>query len=220
MKTTMLAVLLTAALLPRPVLAEPGSDKPPEGAVVLFDGSDTSQWIDGKAEDGFLREGTTTRESFGDCLLHVEFNIRPREDGRQANGNSGVYIQRRYEIQILNSHGKEAWKGGCGAIYQFKAPDVNACLPLGQWQTFDIVFCQPRWNGKEKTADARFSVVHNGEKIHDNVAVSRKTGHGQPEGPQPGPLHFQNHGNKVHFANVWLLPLGPEEVERYLKKGG
>jgi len=217
MKAALLAFLLAIVLIPGPAMAEQGPSAPPEGAVVLFDGSDTSKWIDAKTEDGFLREGTTTKDSFGDCLLHVEFNIRPRDDGRRANGNSGVYIQRRYEIQILNSHGKEAWKGGCGAIYQFKAPDVNACKPLGQWQTFDIVFRQPRWKGNQKTANARISVTHNGKKIHDDVEVPRKTGHGQAEGPQPGPLHFQNHGNKIHFRNVWLLPLGPEEVEKHLK---
>ena len=182
--------------------------KPPEGAVVLFDGKDASKWDKAKVTpDGTLEVGAITKDKFGDCQLHLEFNIQPDPTGKKTAGNSGVYIQQRYEIQILNTAGQPPAKGGCGAIYQFKAPDTNQAKPPGEWQTYDITFRAPRWDGEKKTENARISVVHNGVKVHDNVEVPRKTGSGKPEGPEPGPLFLQNHGNKVFFRNIWLLPL-------------
>ncbi|MBM4038993.1 MAG: DUF1080 domain-containing protein [Planctomycetes bacterium] len=190
--------------------------KPPEGAIVLFDGKDASRWERASVTpEGYLEAGATTKEKFGDCQLHLEFNIQPDPTGKKVSGNSGVYIQRRYEIQILNSAGGPPQKGGCGAIYQFKAPDTNQAKPPGEWQTYDITFRAPRWDdAKKKTANARVSVVHNGVKVHDNVEVPRKTGAGKAEGPEPGPLYLQHHGNKVFFRNIWLLPLKAEEVAR------
>ncbi len=180
--------------------------KPPDGAIVLFDGTDASKWIRAKVtEDGYLIAGATTKDKFADFALHLEFmlDFGPAE---KKSGNSGVYLQRRYEIQILNTaHKKTAGKGDCGAIYQFKGPDKNAAKPPGQWQTYDITFTAPRWEGNRKIKSARISVVHNGVKIHDDVEVTRKTGHGQKEGPQPGPLHLQHHGNRVLFRNIWIL---------------
>ncbi len=185
--------------------------KPPEGAILLFDGKDTSRWNNAKVTpDGFLEVGAITKEKFGDCQIHLEFNIQPDPTGKKVAGNSGVYIQQRYEIQILNTAGQPPAKGGCGAIYQFKAPDANQARPPGEWQTYDITFRAPRWDGDKKTANARISVVHNGVKVHDNVEVPRKTGAGKPEGPEPGPLFLQNHGNKVFFRNIWLVPLKEE----------
>jgi len=198
------AVAALAAEQPKPTLGL----KPPEGAIVLFDGTDTSRWNNARVTpQGYLEVGAITKEKFGDCQLHLEFNIQPGPGGKRTSGNSGVYIQQRYEIQILNTAGRRPWKGGCGAIYQFKAPDLNAALPPGRWQSYDITFRAPRWDGAKKVANARISVVHNGVKIHDDVEVTRKTGHGKPEGPGPAPLYLQNHGNKVYFRNIWLLPL-------------
>ncbi len=186
--------------------------KPPEGAIVLFDGKDASRWNNARVTaDGFLEVGAITREKFGDCQIHLEFNIQPDPTGKRTAGNSGVYIQQRYEIQILNSAGQPPQKGGCGAIYKFKAPDTNQAKPPGEWQTYDITFRAPRWDGEKKTANARISVVHNGVKVHDDVEVPARTGAGKPEGPEPGPLYLQNHGNKVLFRNIWLLPLKPED---------
>ena len=203
-------VVLSGAL---PGLAgEPGADlsKPPDGAIVLFDGTDTSRWARGKTtDDGFLMAGAITKDKFRDCVLHLEFNMLPGPQGKRVSGNSGVYIQRRYEIQIINSHGRKPSKGGCGAIYQTKAPDENVARKLGQWQSYHITFREPRWEGKKKIANARISLVFNGVKVHDDVEVPRKTGHGRPEGPEPGPLYLQHHGNKVVFRNIWLLPLKP-----------
>ena len=200
------AALAAEAGEPKPTLGA----KPPEGAVVLFDGTDAPRWKGGKLDDGFLREGPTTLESFGDAQIHLEFNIQPLPDGKRPHGNSGVYIQRRYEIQILNSAGQKPSKGGCAAIYQFKPPDTNASLPPGEWQSYDITFHQPRWDGETKVKSARITVIHNGVKVQDDVETPRKTGAGQKEGPQPGPLFLQNHGAKVFYRNIWLLPLKAE----------
>jgi len=210
--TSVLLVLSSLAFGAEPEAPAPSlGAKPPEGAIVLFDGTDTTKWVKAKMEDGFLREGPMTKDKFGDARIHLEFNIQPLPDGKRPHGNSGVYIQQRYEIQILNNHGqKAASKGGCGAVYQFKAADVNACKAPGEWQTYDITFRGPRWDGGKKTENARISVVHNGVTIHDNVEVPNKTGHGQREGPEPGPLNLQNHGAKVYYRNIWLLPLKDE----------
>ena len=188
--------------------------KPPEGAIVLFDGKDTSNLANAKVTpEGLLEVGATTKDQFGDCQIHLEFNIQPDPTGKKVSGNSGVYIQNRYEIQILNSAGAPPQKGGCGAIYQFKPADTNQAKAPGEWQTYDITFRAPRWDEQgKKTGNARISVVHNGVKVQDNVEVPNKTGHGKPEGPEPGPLYLQDHGNKVFYRNVWLLPLKAEEA--------
>jgi len=192
--------------------AETDTARPPEGAIILFDGKDTSRWTRAKmTEDGYLMAGAISKEKFGDCIIHLEFNIQPHPQGRRVGGNSGVYIQRRYEIQILNTHGRKPSRGGCGAIYQVRAPSVNAARPPGEWQTYHITFRAPRWEGKKKIRNARISVIHNGVLIHDNVEVPNKTGSGRREGPEPGPLYLQYHGNKVLFRNVWILPLKPDD---------
>ena len=197
--------------------AEPKPDpaKPPEGAIILFDGTNTDKWLKAKTTpEGCLIAGTTTRDKFADFQLHVEFMHQWKPgDTRGKSGNSGVYLQQRYEIQIINSHGRKPWKGGCGAIYQFKAPDTNQAKPPNQWQSYDITFHAPRWDGKKKIKDARITVVHNGVKVHDDVEVPRKTGHGRKEEPSPGPIHLQHHGAKVVFRNIWILPLDQDAAE-------
>jgi hypothetical protein len=204
----LLAWGILAAGTSRGALAvEPDEHAPPPGAVVLFDGQDTSHWAKAELENGYLREGALSRDAFGSGVLHIEFMIVPDPTGKRTSGNSGVYVQRRYEIQILASHEKQQpGKGDCGAIYQVKAPDRNAARPPGQWQYFRITFRQPQWEDAKKTAPARMTVVQNGVVIHDDVEVPHKTGAGQPEGPQPGPLYLQNHGAKIYFRNIWWLP--------------
>ena len=213
MPSRIIAIALMASVAASALAAESVEWlKPPEGAVVLFDGSGTDKWTGAKTtDDGFLMAGPITKQKFADCILHVEFNMLPRPDGKRTVGNSGVYIQMRYEIQILNSHGRKPEKGGCAAIYQFKPADRNVTRPLSEWQSYTIAFRQPRWDADKKTEDARISVVHNGAKVHDNVQVPRKTGHGKKESPEPGPIRLQHHGNPVVFRNIWLLPLGPDD---------
>jgi hypothetical protein len=199
-------LLVWVALLARLALGAEAPAQPPEGAILLFDGKDTSKWSNAKVtEDGCLLAGAVTKDKFQDFTLHLEFMMDGEVSEKNA-GNSGVYLQQRYEIQILNTaHKKPPGKGDCGAIYKFKAPDQNAAKPPREWQTYDITFQAPRWDGDKKTQNARISVLHNGIPIHNDVEVPNKTGSGKPEGPDPGPLYLQQHGNRVLFRNIWIL---------------
>jgi len=150
-----------------------------------------------------------TKQNYNDFRLHAEFNIPqlPPDVKDQARGNSGIYIQKRYEIQILDSFGLKASDSDCGAIYKTKAPDKNACEKPGVWQSFDIFFRAPRWRGDRKIEDARITVLHNNVVIHNNAPIPDKTGAGQSEGPNLGPIKLQEHGSAVLFRNVWIVPL-------------
>ncbi|MEW6744529.1 MAG: putative oxidoreductase C-terminal domain-containing protein [Planctomycetota bacterium] len=208
--------------------AEAATDpSPPPGAIRLFDGTVFAHWthVNGEKVRWRIVEGAmevlpgsgsiVTSNTFEDFRLHIEFNVpRSAEDiTGQGRGNSGVYLQRRYEVQILDSYGLEPEKDGCGALYGFRAPDTNACHPPGDWQSYDIVFHSPRFQtvGGEatKTHPARITVWQNGILIHDEVTVSRKTGRGEVEGPTPGPILLQDHGSNVRFRNIWIVPLEP-----------
>jgi hypothetical protein len=145
-------------------------------------------------------------QTFGDFLLHVEFRCPNPTD--VANGNSGIYLQNRYEIQIFNSFGVAVpGLNDAGAIWGQTPPSTNAALPAGQWQTYDIHFRQPQWNGNTKVADARVTVVLNGVTVQDNVAITNRTGAGAPEGPTRGPVVLQDNGSSVQFRNVRITPL-------------
>lgn len=195
---------------------------PPPGAVVLFDGKDLSAWVktDGKTpagwaiKDGVLevvqgRGDIMTREKFGGSFrLHVEFRV-PYEPDRagQARGNSGIYVQGRYEVQVLDSYGLKSGLGDCGAIYGVAAPRVNACKAPTVWQSFDIEFTAPQFRDGQKTAPARMTVDHNGVRIHDGVEIpvdnTRAGLGGDPA--TPGPILLQDHGHPVQYRNIWLL---------------
>jgi hypothetical protein len=182
---------------------------PPAGAKVLFDGADLSAFAEAKLDPrGFLEAGARTREAFGSFRLHVEFRTPFMPDARgQFRGNSGVYLQNRYEIQVLDSFGNLPEADACGAIYEQRAPDRNMAFPPLVWQTYDVDFEAARFdeNGA-KTAPATVSVRHNGVLIHDRVALAGPTGRGEPEAQSPGPLVLQDHWNPVVFRNVWLVP--------------
>ena len=193
---------------------------PPKGAVVLFDGTSLDSWTkkDGKkaewkitdsAMEGFKGHGDiVTKEKFGGRLtLHVEFRVpyEPKGEG-QGRGNSGVYVQGRYEVQILDSYGLKSKNNDCAAIYEVHAPSVNACKAPTVWQSFDIEFTAPKFDGKNKTEPARMTLHHNGVKVHDDVVIdkdnTRAGAGGDPS--QPGPILLQDHGHPVQFRNVWL----------------
>ena len=158
--------------------------RPPEKAVVLFDGTGLEAWMqrDGQPagwklrEDGSMevtRGNILTRRSFGDVRIHLEFRTPLMPEARgQARGNSGVYVQGRYEVQVLDSFGLEPMDNGCGAVYRIAPPRVNASLPPLQWQTYEITFRAPRFDSSgSKTANARITVRHNGEVIHSNLEL-------------------------------------------------
>ena len=183
--------------------------KPPAGAVSIFEGTSVEKLVDGRiSDDGLLMEGVTTKDGFGDAHWHIEFRLpyQPRDRG-QARGNSGAYIQGAYEVQMLDSFGLEGRNNECGGIYSVAAPSVNMCLPPLEWQTYDIDFTAPRFEGGQKVSDPRMTVRHNGVVIHENAEVPKITPGGPQKTEQPlGPLHLQNHGNPVRYRNIWVLP--------------
>jgi hypothetical protein len=183
--------------------------KPPAGAVVLFDGSNTDAWKGGKLDkDGNLQCGTVSTKEFGSCTLHLEFRtpFKPAARG-QGRGNSGVYLQDRYEVQVLDSFGLKGQNNECGGIYSKHKPKVNMCYPPLSWQTYDIDFEASKWDADgKKLKSAVFTVKHNGVIIHDHAEVdSSTTAAGRKDGPGPGPIQLQNHGNPVVFRNIWLV---------------
>lgn len=187
-----------------PTLGEP----PPPGAVVVF--REGQGRFDGRVDEhGNLAAGASSQDPMGDARLHLEFRtpFMPRARG-QARGNSGVYLQNRYEVQILDSFGLSGEWNECGGLYQVRRPTWNMAYPPLAWQTYDIEFRAARFDaGGRKTAPARITVRHNGVPIHEDVELPDKTGGGDPEGPEPGPLYLQDHWNPVAFRNVWMRPL-------------
>ena len=188
--------------------------RPDRGARTLFDGGALDAWDKGrKTGDGLLMVGTATKEPVGDFRLHLEFRTPYMPGARgQGRGNSGVYIQGRYEVQILDSFGLEGLANECGGLYTAKAPEMNLCLPPLSWQTYDIEFtaCRFSEDGKTKVAPAKISVRHNGYSIHRDHELANKTGGGEREGPAPRPIKLQDHGNPVVFRNIWIAEPGKE----------
>ena len=194
----------------------------PAGAVVLFDGQGVAKWakrgggevkwrlLYGGVMEGVKGHGDiVTTELFSTPLkLHVEFRVPYEPAGAgQGRGNSGVYLQGRYEVQILDSYGLKPGKNDCGAIYEVAAPGVNACKAPTVWQSYDIDFTPPAFEGKAKVKPAVMTVLHNGVKVHDAVAVtSDNTRAGMGGDPAtPGPILLQDHGHPVQFRNVWVV---------------
>ncbi len=182
--------------------------KSPRGAVVLFDGTTAKHFKGGRLEGKVLREGVTSFRNFGDYHLHMEFKLNYAPTARgQGRSNSGVYMQGRYEVQILDSFGLAGKNNECGGIYEIRDPDLNMCLPPLAWQTYDIDFTAAVYDkAGKKTANARISVRHNGVLIHKNADLPRST-RASPvkEGFELGPIYIQNHGNPLHFRNIWLV---------------
>lgn len=199
----------TLGKFPRVVRRSPTLGKrPPHNAIVLFDGTSADEFKNGRmTDDGLLMEGADFKRTFEDFTLHLEFQLpyMPASRG-QKRGNSGVYLQSRYEVQVLDSFGLDNAFNHCGALYRYQPPEINMCLPPLQWQTYDITFRSPRFDedGK-KICNACLHVVHNGVTIHDHFEVERKTGAGKQESPQPFPIRLQNHSDPVRYRNIWIV---------------
>lgn len=179
--------------------------KPPEGAIVLFDGSNVDKFTGGKlTEDKFLLSGARTKQSFKDFTLHLEFRV-PYQC--KLNGNSGIYLQNIYEVQIIDWFGKDPGKGGNGALYGIRAPDVNVSYPPLSWQTFDIRFTAAKFaDDSTVTKNPVVTVRHNGVVIYENLELPGKGTDGGKLVPAGGPIYFQFYGGSpVAFRNVWIL---------------
>jgi hypothetical protein len=196
---------------------------PTRGAIILFDGESTGEWetLDGKSpipwvlKPGGAMEvkggGIKTKKLFdGHTRLHVEFRVPYMPDQKgQGRGNSGVYLQGRYEVQILDSYGLDSQDNDCGGIYKVAKPKVNACKAPTVWQSYDIDFRAPVFVDGKKTKNARISVKQNGVTIHDDVEIPLdNTVAGLGGDPsKPGPVHLQDHGNPVQYRNIWIQKL-------------
>ena len=200
--------------------------QPGQGALVLFDGTQksiTANWLSVKdrtpakwklvadAMEVVPKTGSIiTKKKFRDYMLHMEFRspFTPALQG-QKRGNSGVYHQCHYEVQILDSYSLEGRDNECGGIYKVAVPRVNMCAPPGQWQSYDIIFHAPRFNADgNKTKNARITVIHNGVIIHDNQQIPLPTGGAlDKKETEYGSLMLQDHGDKVQYRNIWLVEL-------------
>lgn len=213
---------------PQPRIVTPGANPgdPPSDAIILFDGTDLSQWVsarDGgparwKVENGYMEvvPGTgdiQTKEPFGDCQLHLEWAAPAEVGGEgQGRGNSGVFLMGLYEVQILDCYNNITYPDGTtAAIYGQFPPLVNACRPPGEWQTYDILWEAPRFEGEQLVRPAYITVLHNGIVVHNHTALLGPTSHRRilPYRPHPpvGPLRLQDHGNPVRFRNIWYRVL-------------
>jgi hypothetical protein len=206
-----------------PRVVDPGAPgTAPADAIALFDGTDLSHWSSAKGGepkwvlvDGAMQVNGTgslvTKRTFGDQQVHVEFATPALVKGEgQGRGNSGVYIQGRYEVQVLDSYQSATYANGqCGAVYGLAAPLVNASRPPGEWQTYDIVFRAARVATDGTSAEpATITVFHNGVLIHDHFVIEKSTTAAmQAGGTEDGPLYLQDHGNPVRYRNVWIRPL-------------
>lgn len=221
---------------PQPTIVQPGTastqetpGQAPSDAIVLFDGNDLSNWTSttpGEASKWIVTDHAMsptkdsgmiqTKQEFGSCQLHVEFATPKKPEGEgQGRGNSGVFLMGQYEIQVLDSYENTTYPDGqAGALYGRHKPLVNASRKPGEWQTYDIIFHRPVFDGDKVVKRATFTVLHNGVLIQDHYELSGGTGwrgshsitdyvaHGDK-----GPLQLQDHGNPVLFRNIWIREL-------------
>jgi hypothetical protein len=223
---------------PQPRIVTPGTAStpdqpgaPPSDAIILFDGTDLSQWVSSgggearwKVENGAMEvvPGTgniQTKEHFGDCQLHLEWAAPAVVKGEsQGRGNSGVFLMGLYEVQVLDCYDNPTYPDGTtAAIYGQFPPLVNACRPPGEWQTYDILWEGPRFAGENLVRPAGVTVLHNGVVVHHHTELIGPTTHRQilEYTPQPpvGPLMLQDHGDLVRFRNIWYRPLAGYDQE-------
>jgi hypothetical protein len=212
---------------PEPRIVTPGetNSAPPSDAIILFDGSDLDAWQHGDGsvvkwivEDGIAtvkpRTGAIkTKEQFGDCQLHLEWRAPSVIEGEgQGRGNSGVFLQERYEVQVLDSYNNRTYSNGqAGSIYKQSMPLVNAMRAPGEWQTYDIIYQAPRFNEDGiKVSAATVTVIHNGVLIQNNTEIKGTTEYiGLPKNIAhgDGSIILQDHSNPVSYRNIWVRRL-------------
>jgi hypothetical protein len=209
---------------PQPTVVTPGTGSaPPSDAIVLFDGKDLSAWKNGdkaagwKVEAGYAEVNGTgnieTRAEFGDCQLHIEWASPAKvESSSQGRGNSGVFLMGRYEIQVLDSFDNRTYAdGGAASLYGQTPPLVNACRKPGEWQSYDIFFRAPRFEGDKLATPAMVTVVHNGVVVQHAQEFIGATRHREVATYSPHPpvasLVLQDHGNPVRYRNIWVRKL-------------
>jgi len=206
--------------VPKQVFSNPFSSIPSD-AIILFNGTDISQWEDTEWDigDGVLivepeTGGITTKESFGDVQLHVEWRIPKNVDGEsQGRGNSGIFLQGLYEVQVLDTYENATYTNGqAGAVYKQYPPEVNASLPAGKWQAYDIYFEAPVFREDGKLIKPAFmTVMHNGVFVQNHVEVKGPTIlTGLPEYQKHEaelPLNIQGSRHKLAFRNIWIRKL-------------
>lgn len=223
---------LTEVWEPEPVVVTPGAGSaPPSDAIVLL-GDDLSEWVawDGKIHDehgsippgwevadGVVtvapgEGGIRTKRNFGSVQLHLEWRAPPMEGSGQLKGNSGVFLQQRYEVQILDSYQNRTYSNGQAAsVYKQHIPLVNAARPPGEWQSYDIVFEAPEFDANGKlVGPAYVTLLHNGVLVQNRVKLEGATVYrGQPsyEAHGDSPLALQDHGDRVSFRNIWVRNL-------------
>ena len=217
---------LTEYYEPVPEIVTPGrSGEAPSDAIILFDGKNLDEWT---GENGHPAQwiveneiltvkvgsgGIKTKKDFQDVQLHIEWRTPPEIEGEgQGRGNSGVFLQEKYEVQVLDSYNNKTYVNGqAGSIYKQHPPLVNASRPAGEWQTYDIIFIAPRFSKNGMlTSPGRITVLHNGILIQNYSEIKGSMAYrGLPkyEPHGPAPLYLQEHGNPVSYRNIWIREL-------------
>ena len=216
---------LTGIEWAEPPVVQPGKTNadPPSDAIILFDGKDLSAWEGGerwevKGGVATVRGGEIeTKQHFGDCQLHIEWSAPvPATGSSQGRGNSGIFLQGRYELQVLDSYENDTYNDGqAAAIYKQTPPMVNAMRPPGEWNTYDVIWTAPKFKDDGSLqSPAYITVLHNGVLVLNHFELKGTTPFERPpsyEAHGKGPIKLQDHGNPVRFRNIWVREIKPIE---------